>query len=337
MILKTPRQRSNRISTTRMPKSTSFLDIVRHKGDKILILLLLGLFFLFYPGQNIYTTTNEKGLQVSTLSIPIPTPAPYPVNMTGIYPGSDLTAQGVVVLDVPSGVVLYKRNELMLLSPASTTKILTALVALDAYDLDEVLTVKTQITEGQKMGLFIGEKMTAENLLYGALIQSGNDAAMTLADNYPGGLPAFVSAMNQKAKALHLEKSMFTNPVGYDDPNHKMTPMDLTRLSSIALTNKTIAKMVAIPQITVSDVTHTYYHSLKNVNELLGKIPGVAGIKTGWTEEAGENLVTRIDRDGHEIVVVVLHSQDRFGDTTKLIDWIFSNYRWEDYSMVGKL
>ena len=87
--------------------------------------------------------------------------------------------------------------------------------------------------------------------------------------------------------------------------------------------------MVAIPQITVSDVTHTYFHSLKNVNELLGKIPGVGGIKTGWTEEAGENLITLVQRDGHSLIIVVLHSKDRFGETEKLINWVFGNYRWE--------
>ena len=88
--------------------------------------------------------------------------------------------------------------------------------------------------------------------------------------------------------------------------------------------------MVAIPEITVSDVTHTYFHKLSNVNELLGKIPGVAGIKTGWTEEAGQNLITLIERNGRRVIIVVLHSTDRFADTIKLINWTFANYRWED-------
>jgi D-alanyl-D-alanine carboxypeptidase (penicillin-binding protein 5/6) len=135
--------------------------------------------------------------------------------------------------------------------------------------------------------------------------------------------------MNAKAKALHLTHSTFTNPVGYDDPNHKMTPLDLAILGEAALNNKTIAKMVGIPEITISDMTHTYFHQLKNVNELLGKIPGVGGIKTGWTEEAGENLITLVERNGHRVITIVLHSQDRFGDTSKLIDWVFGNYQWE--------
>jgi D-alanyl-D-alanine carboxypeptidase (penicillin-binding protein 5/6) len=109
-----------------------------------------------------------------------------------------------------------------------------------------------------------------------------------------------------------------------------MTPTDLARLASVALSDKTIAKIVAIPQITVSDVTHSRFHSLRNVNELLGRIPGVGGMKTGWTEEAGENLVTLIERDGHRLILVLLHSADRFGETEALINWIFTNYRWED-------
>jgi D-alanyl-D-alanine carboxypeptidase (penicillin-binding protein 5/6) len=282
------------------------------------------------PGQNIYVSgTVREQPQFLTLPFNAPTPAPYPVNVTGVYPGPEITATGLVILDVDSGVYLLKRNEEELLSPASTTKILTALVALDSYNLDDIVTVTNIMNDGQVMGLVPGERITVENLLYGALIQSGNDAAYALASYYPGGVDKFVEAMNKKAQALHLTKSTFTNPVGYDDPNHKMTPMDLARLGSVALNDKVIAKMVAIPQITVSDVTHTYFHPLKNVNELLGKVPGVAGIKTGWTEEAGENLITLIERNNHKLIIVVLQSNDRFGETEKLINWIFSNYQWE--------
>lgn len=304
---------------------------IRRFWHKILYLVILAGFFLWYPGQNRLTMMAFSSSPPSTFTLPflIPTPAPYPSNVTGIYPGGEVSAGGVVIEDVDSGVILYQRNSYEPFAPASTTKILTALVALDAYDLDDVLTVKTLQNSGQTMKLVAGERMTMENLLYGTLIQSGNDAAYALAENYPGGVEAFITAMNEKAKQLHLTQSHFTNPVGFDDPNHKMTPMDLVRLATVALLNKTIAKMVAIPQITISDVTHTYFHSLTNVNQLLGKIPGVGGIKTGWTEEAGENLVTLVERGGRRIIIVVLKSRDRFVDTTKLIDWVFGNTKWE--------
>lgn len=313
--------------------------VYRYKGmwwkrswDRILFLVLLGVFILVAPGQNKYFAISEKPLTLfRTYPFTVPTPAPYPINISGIYPGLEISGQGIVILDVDSGVYLFKRNEEQELAPASTTKIMTALVALDAYKLDDVLTVRTLENNGQTMKLVYGERMTVENLLFGTLIQSANDAAFVLADNYPGGSGEFVSAMNKKSADLYLTKTHFTNPIGYDDPNHKMTPMDLARLSSIALTNPVIAKMVAIPQITISDVTHTYFHALANVNQLLGKIPGVGGIKTGWTEAAGENLVTLVERDGHRVIIVLLQSRDRFGETARLIDWVFGNYKWEDF------
>jgi len=302
------------------------------KWYKVLLLFSLILFFLWYPGQNYYSVANfGEGIKSWSQSIAKPTPAPYPINKTGVYPGSEVGATSVVVQDAVSGVYLFRRASTMQLPPASTTKILTALVVLDSMGLDDVVTVGEIKNNGQTIGLVTGEKITVENLLYGMLIQSGNDAGYALANAYPGGFDAFIVAMNKKAEDLHLSMSYFTNPVGYDDPSHYMTAEDLARLADVALENKIFAKMVAIPQITISDVTHTYFHKLSNVNQLLGKIPGVAGIKTGWTEEAGENLVTLIDRGGRRIIIVVLHSTDRFGDTIRLIDWVFNNYEWQDF------
>ncbi|MFC1647179.1 D-alanyl-D-alanine carboxypeptidase family protein [Patescibacteria group bacterium] len=301
---------------------------------RIGFLVILGLIILFIPGQNIYTMSFGSLISSSSQpNIPEPKANPYPENFTGNLPGEDVSAESIVIRDENSGVYLYKKNENLLLAPASTTKILTAMVALDKYKLDDVLTVKTVVNNGQSMGLVSGEKMTVENLLYGSLIHSANDAAYVLAENYPGGIDTFIKDMNQKAVTLNMTSSNFTNPQGYDNPAHKVTAIDLSRLASVALANKTIAKMVAIPSITISDINFTYYHSLTNVNQLLGKIPGVGGIKTGWTEEAGENLVTMVERDGHRVILVVLHSEDRFGDTTKLIDWVFSNFKWENYNM----
>jgi len=271
---------------------------------------------------------ESKQVWIPTPTIPVPTPAPYPMNKTGVVPGDEITARGVVVIDVLSHVYLYKRNEDMLLSPASTTKLLTALVALDVYKLDDIVTIGAPSVDGQLMGLVQGEKITVENLLYGALIHSGNDAAWALAAHYKDGVDSFVDLMNLKAKELHMDQSHFTNPMGFDGVEHKVTTKDLSLLALAAMQNATIAKMVAIPQITVSDVNHIYFHKLANVNQLLGKIPGVAGIKTGWTEEAGENLITFVERNTHKVIVVVLHSKDRFKDTTKLIDWVFENYEW---------
>jgi len=309
-------------------------DVLKSRWDKWIILIGLVVFFIFYPGQNRYVMEQFISVKKSIdQSIVVPTPPPYPVNKTGVVPGVEISAKSIVVQDLTSGVYVYKRNSTERLSPASTTKILTALVILDAMQLDDVITVPPIMHDGQVMGLVEGERITVENLLYGMLIYSGNDAGYALAETYPGGFDAFIAAMNKKAEDLHLSGSHFTNPVGFDDPNHYMTAEDLARLADVALANKTIAKMVGIPQITISDVTHTYFHKLSNVNQLLGKIPGVAGIKTGWTEEAGENLVTLMERNGHRVIIVVLKSADRFNDTVSLINWTFSNIEWQTYAV----
>lgn len=242
-----------------------------------------------------------------------------------------ISAQGALAVDLNSGVSLYEKNPDAALLPASTTKIVTALTALDTYALDQIMVIPKGVSvDGQKMGLFPGEQMKFEDLLYGLLVFSANDAAETLAINYPGGYDAFIVAMNAKAKELSMASSNFENPVGLDNYNQVTTAKDLVRVSEVAMRNPEFAKIVGTKSITVSDITGKSKYSLNNVNELLGKVPGVLGVKTGWTENARENLVTYIERDGHKIMIAVLGSQDRFGETKEMIDWIFANYKWEE-------
>lgn len=250
-----------------------------------------------------------------------------------------LSAQGVLALDIDSGIPLYEKNADAPLLPASTTKIITALVVLDNYKLDQVLVVPKGINvDGQKMSLYVGETMKVEDLLYGLLVYSANDAAETFAINFPGGYGAFINAMNIKAQDLSLTNSHFDNAVGLDSDAQRSTSRDLIRASEVAMRNPTFAKIVGTKQITITDATGKFSHNLKNVNELLGVVPGVMGIKTGWTESARENLVTYIVRDNqggapHRIIIAILGSTDRFGETKELIDWIFSNYNWEEVNI----
>jgi D-alanyl-D-alanine carboxypeptidase len=242
-----------------------------------------------------------------------------------------ISAQGVLAVDLNSGVPLYEKNPDAPLLPASTTKIITALVALDSYQLDQVLTVgRGANVDGQKMGLYVGEQMRVEDLLYGLLVFSANDAAQTLAQNYEGGYQAFVDAMNRKALELYMTNSYFDNPVGLDGNSQRSTAKDLIRASEVAMRNPEFAKIVGTKQVVVTDITGKSRYNLRNINELLGVVPGVLGVKTGWTENARENLVTYIERDGHRVMIAVLGSQDRFGETKELIDWIFGNYQWQE-------
>ncbi len=249
-----------------------------------------------------------------------------------------ISAQGAMAVDLNSGTPLYEKNPTEKLLPASTAKIITALVALDIYDLDQVLTVpKGAGVDGQKMGLYTGEQITVENLLYGLLVYSANDAAMTLAGNYPTSsessirsFDAFVTAMNEKAEDLSMKDSHFENPVGLDGIYQTTTAKDLVVASEVAMQNPVFAKIVATKSVKVADVSGKSVYYLKNINELLGNVPGVLGVKTGWTENARENLVTYIERDGHKILIAILGSQDRFGETKELIDWIFNSYEWQE-------
>jgi D-alanyl-D-alanine carboxypeptidase len=295
------------------------------------VLLFISIVILLFinpsPNKYFYSIKKNKNFPVSSKEIKLPPPPLYPVNVTKNLP-MDMTAEGVLIKDIPSGVILYTKNEKNRFSPASTTKVMTALVALDKYKLNDILTVNTVMKEGRLMGLIEGETISFESLLYGALVHSGNDAAYTLAENYPGGVNGFVDAMNAKAKELHLDNSHFTNPIGFDHPEHYTTAVDLAKMSEAGLESDIFKKIISTKNITVSDTTFTYFHDLKNVNELLGKIQGVKGIKTGFTENGGEILISEVNKNGKDILIVLLKSRDRFGETEKLINYVFSNFVW---------
>jgi serine-type D-Ala-D-Ala carboxypeptidase (penicillin-binding protein 5/6) len=303
--------------------------------EKIIVLAVLGIFFFITP------TKVQHELQASlpvlrsrpAEMLPIPKPAPYPVHTTDVMPADTITAYAVMVIDQLSGVTMYSKNEEEKLAPASTTKLMTAMVALDLYGPEEIVTVKEATLSGQIMDLVVGEKITVENLLYGLLISSANDASYVLAQHHPQGPQGFMDAMNKKAQEIGLQQTFFVNPAGFDDDLHKMTAKDISVMARTALTYPLIAKIVSIPQITVHDVSYTLFHPLRTTNVLLGKIPGVAGIKTGYTKEAGENLVSLTERNGRKIIIVTLRSLDRFGDTENLINWAFSNHQWVEYGI----
>lgn len=296
--------------------------------------LFLGLSFCFLPSQ------SELVAQAAALPSPLQSrevllPAAYPLKSSDSFP-PEITARAAVVLDRPSGVFLFQKESDLPLLPASTTKIMTALVALDHYGLGDVLRVSQPSGDGQTIDLEEGELITVDALLYALLVSSANDAAEALARNYPGGEAGFVAAMNLKAKDLHLTSTSYANPSGLDNSDEEIpvraesvtSAADLARLADYALKNKEFARRVRTKEIFLQG--RPTGQPLYNLNQLLWQ-DGVKGIKTGWTPKAGECLVTAVERNGHDLILVILGSENRFGETEKLMTWIFANFRWQDF------
>lgn len=250
-------------------------------------------------------------------------------------PIPQFSARAVFIKDLGTDTILYQREANIPLPIASTTKIATALVAADFFRPNSILTVKdgAKIT-GARIGLVFGEDLSFRSLLYGMLLSSGNDAAYTIAENYQGGVLGFVSAMNKKVMQLNLKNTHFTNPAGFDDPNHFSSAQDLAKISEEALKNPQLVRIFSTKETQVTSLDKRYVHRLSNLNKLLSQVSGVLGIKTGTTALAKENLVTLVDRRGYPVLIVVLGSDDRFLETTKLIEWTYQNFIWQDFGTV---
>lgn len=289
------------------------------------------LFFLFFPSFGYYgfLRLDPAPPLVQASDFDNFQPSPYPQR---IYqePAPYVSAEAAVVIDWRSGVPLFELNPNTKLYPASITKLMTALVALDYYPLDEVLTVRrlAPVKDEAEMGLVVGDSLTFKSLLYGLLVPSGADAAYTIADNYPGGIENFIYSMNKKAEELNMKSTHFDNPSGFDSLQNYTTAKDLSRLVAQALKNDLINKIVATYGVTVSDASGQKTYYLKNVNQFLGYLFGADGVKTGFTDWAGQCLVASVSRDNHRVISVVLKSQDRFGDSARLIEWVYRNFVW---------
>lgn len=314
-----------------------FLVFLKQDKTRKINFILFLIILCLLPVKNSYTDlvlAEGEGV-VRNVDLKLEEISSYPVNITGeLAPG--LTAYSALVVDRDSKAIIYARNPDQELFPASVTKMITALVAWDAYSLDQVLEIGKVRNVGRVMELEEGEKISFRNLLYGLLVQSGNDAAYALGDNYPGGLDAFVKAMNVKAEELNLFDTHFINPAGLDAYGHLSSAHDLALLGTELMKNDFLREIVNTRSIEVGDVDGKITHKLSNVNQLLGKVEGLKGIKTGWTGYAGECLVAYTERNGHGIITVVLSSDNRFGETKKLVEWVFNNFEWQMIDKIGE-
>jgi D-alanyl-D-alanine carboxypeptidase (penicillin-binding protein 5/6) len=252
----------------------------------------------------------------------------------------EIVGEGAALIDGRNGQFLYEKNPSEHLYPASTTKILTAVIALENGKLDDRVTIPAEAcnVEGSAIGLLEGEQMSLEDLLYALLLNSGNDTAIAIAIHTAGSVDKFTALMNKKAAELGAVNSHFNNPNGLPDPNHYSTAHDMALISYYAMQNPEFRKIVAtkIRTIDRSDPTAQIY--LENHNRLLWNYEGAIGLKTGYTDEAGQCLVSAANRNGRELLAVVLKTEGSniWTDSTALLDYGFSAFNNVCLTEAGK-
>ncbi|MGI6026542.1 MAG: D-alanyl-D-alanine carboxypeptidase family protein [Candidatus Scatomorpha sp.] len=242
-----------------------------------------------------------------------------------------VSAKAAILMHADSGRVLYEKNadEHMLI--ASTTKIMTAIVVLEHCELDDLVEVDSRSAgiEGSSMYLKAGESYTVEDLLYGLLLVSGNDAASALALHVADSMEEFAELMNAKAAELGMTESSFKNAHGLDEEGHYSTARDMAKLAAYCMGNEDFARIAGTVSHTVGEQT------LVNHNRLLREYDGCLGLKTGYTMAAGRTLVTCAERDGARYVCVTLNDPDDWDDHKALYDWAFANYSFAEVIPAG--
>jgi D-alanyl-D-alanine carboxypeptidase (penicillin-binding protein 5/6) len=238
-----------------------------------------------------------------------------------------------LAMDLKTGVILFEDNSHDRLQIASLTKLMTATIIIEENNVDEIVTVSKTATQetGSTMYLVPEETITVQNLLYGLIVHSSNDAALALAEHNAGTVDSFVEKMNKKALALGLLNTHFSNPIGLDNKNNYSSAYDLAKLSQYVYQKKLIKEIAATSKIKVTSSDDKYTHNLESTNELLGTdFIKFKGLKTGTTDQAGLCIISVAENEnGNEILTVLLHSPDRFRETKILADWVFRAYNWQ--------
>lgn len=238
------------------------------------------------------------------------------------------SAKAAVVIEQKSGRVLYNQNADWELPMASTTKIMTAVVALKYGNLDDVIEVSeaASMVEGSSMYLEKGEKITLENLVYGLMLVSGNDAAVAIAENVGGSVERFVEMMNETAADLGLEHTHFDNANGLPSDTHYTTALELAKITKYAMDIPKFCEIVGTKTKSVPWDGHEYNRELTNHNKLLGTLDGCVGVKTGYTQAAGRCLVSAVTRDDMTLICVTLGDPNDWVDHTNLMNAMFEKY-----------
>ena len=230
-------------------------------------------------------------------------------------------AHGILLKELNSGRVLYEYDAGKRMSPASLTKIMSALVILERGQLDDLVTISPNAARAHKTHLRVkaGQVFRLEDLLKAMLIMSANDACLAAVEHVGGDEAQFVTLMNDKAAALGLADTHFSNGCGFDNPDHYSTAEDLATLSVIALDQPIFRQLVREERAIITPISGHRAYVLHNTNRLLGRIPGVEGIKTGFTSKAGRCLIAKVSQNGSDLLLVILNSKRRWNTATNLI------------------
>lgn len=260
-----------------------------------------------------------------------PSAAAQAPRKVGLKPAPQVTASAVAVIDGDSGLMLFDKNANTPRPPASLTKIATAILAVEGTEATAGVTVNVDgprmaaINGSSIMGLRPGECYSVRDLLYGLMLPSGNDAAIAIAQYEAGTETAFVKQMNTMVRRLGLAGTNFTDPHGLGSAQHKSTAYDLVMMARYGMTLPLFREVVGTPQRTTAGSRGL---ALYNTNSLLQRYPGVDGVKTGFTEEAGRTMVVSAVRNGHRVFVALLDDPNREDSAVALLDWVFQNYQW---------
>lgn len=244
-------------------------------------------------------------------------------------PNLSINARAYIALDVNSKSVLVENNSEIIMPMASTTKILTALVALKYGDLDKKIEISKRSAniQGSTVGYLKGEKISLLELIYGLMLRSGNDAAIAIAEGISGSVEEFVKVMNEYALNLGLIDTHFYSPHGLDNEEHYTTAYDMALITAEAKKSDIFNRIVRSKE--VDGKAYGFSRSYNNINKILWLMPFSDGVKTGYTGQAGKCLVTSADFKGHEIVIVVFNAPERWKETIKIYNYVEKNFEYK--------
>lgn len=284
-----------------------------------------------FPTNEEIPIIKEASINISKLNFAdLLSVSPIPIKKDSFI-SPIIEASASIAMDNQTGEILYEKAIHTRRQIASITKLMTAVIILEENDLSSIVKVSPDVkyADGSEMFLRPGEQITIENLMYGLMINSANDAAIALAEFNAGNTKTFVDKMNKKALSLGLLNTHFQNPIGYDNSLNYSSAYDVAVLARYAYQKPFIKKAAAMKEFEVTSVDNAYTHKLESTNELLDSYLNIKGLKTGRTDQAGLCMVAVAENENqNDIITVVLGSPARFKESKILIDWIFRAYIW---------